>query len=311
MEFITVSLFNGVLYGLLLFMLSSGLTLIFGMMGVLNFAHASFYMIGAYLAYQISVFIGFWPGLIIAPILVGVLGALVERYGLRKVHVYGHMAELILTFGVFYIIGELVKLVWGKLPVDYAIPQELDFTLFNIFSSEFHAYKAFMMIVAIVMFVFLYLLIKKTTVGMVIQASLSNPVMVGELGHNVSRLFMGVFAAGSAMAALAGVISGNLYVTEPAMQDRLGLIIFVVVIVGGLGSITGALIASIGIGIIQIFAAALPYNLNDLLLWLGTGELDSGLFTIKLSQTSEMIPFLIMVIILIIRPKGIMGTRET
>lgn len=311
MEFILISIINGVLYGLLLFMLSSGLTLIFGMMGVLNFAHASFYMIGAYLAYQISVLIGFWPGLIISPILVGGLGALVERYGLRKVHVYGHMAELILTFGVFYIIGELVKLVWGKLPVDYTLPQELDFTLFHIFSSGFHAYKAFMMIIAIVMFIFLYLLIKKTTIGMVIQASLSNPIMVGELGHNVSRLFMGVFAAGSAMAALAGVISGNLYVTEPAMQDRLGLIIFVVVIVGGLGSITGALIASLVIGIIQVFAAGLPYSMNDLLTWIGVSNLGDGFLAIKLSQTAEMIPFLIMVAILIVRPKGLMGTRET
>ena len=280
----------------MLFMLSSGLTLIFGMMGVLNFAHASFYMIGAYFAYQLSMFVGFWPALVIAPILVGSLGALVERYGLRKVHVYGHMVELILTFGVFYIIGEIVKLVWGKLPVDYTIPQELDFIFFHIYSTGFHAYKAFMMIIAIVMFIFLYLLIKKTTIGMVIQASLSNPIMVGELGHNVSRLFMGVFAAGSAMAALAGVISGNLYVTEPAMQDRLGLIIFVVVIVGGLGSITGALIASIGIGIIQVFATGLPYNFNDFVTWLGLSDLENAIFNIKLSQLAEMIPFLIMVL---------------
>jgi len=117
------SVVNGILYGLLIFMLSSGLTLIFGMMGVLNFAHASFYMLGAYLAFVTSRFLGFWPGLIIAPLLVAALGGLLERYGLRKVHVFGHTAQLILTFGVSYIIGEVVKLIWGKIPVEYVIPR--------------------------------------------------------------------------------------------------------------------------------------------------------------------------------------------
>ncbi len=123
MEFVIISLVNGILYGLLLFMLSGGLTLIFGMMGVLNFAHASFYMLGAYIAYQISVFIGFWPALILSPIVVGFGGAMVERYGLRRVHKYGHMAELLFTFGLAYLIIELIQLVWGRLPVDYRIPE--------------------------------------------------------------------------------------------------------------------------------------------------------------------------------------------
>lgn len=310
MEYVIFSIVNGILYGLLIFMLSSGLTLIFGMMGVLNFAHASFYMIGAYLAFTISQFIGFWPALIIAPILVGGLGALLERYGLRKVHVYGHAAELILTFGIFYIIGEVVKVVWGKLPVDYLIPKELDFT-FQIFSFGFHAYKMFMMIIAIAMFTGLYLLIKKTTIGMVIQASVSNSIMVGELGHNVSLLFTGVFAVGCGLAALAGVISGNLYATEPAMQDRLGLIVFVVVIVGGLGSLGGAFIASLGIGIIQVLFAGFNYSLSDFLLYLGANVPNEGIWNMAISQTSEMIPFLLMVLILIFRPKGLMGVRET
>src|SRR5262252_4735771 len=107
-------------------MLSSGLTLIFSMMGVLNFAHASFYMLGAYFAYAISTKIGFWPALVVAPALVGGVGMLVERYGLRTVHRYGHVAELLFTFGLAYLIEELVHLVWGRLPVDYRIPPELD-----------------------------------------------------------------------------------------------------------------------------------------------------------------------------------------
>lgn len=311
MEFFISSLLNGILYGLLLFMLSSGLTLIFGMMGVLNFAHASFYMIGAYVAYQISAFIGFWPALIISLFLVGFLGAIVERFGLRWVHQHGHMAELLFTFGLAYIIYEVVQIIWGRLPVDYKIPQALDFTAFTVFTTSFHAYRAFMMLIAIIMFVGLYLLMEKTRIGMIVQAALSNPVMVGELGHNVPLIFTSVFAIGCAMAGLAGVISGNLFTTEPGMADRLGLIVFVVVIVGGLGSLTGALIASLLIGLITNFAVAIDYSLADFVSYFGISSSAKGILAIKVSQTAEILPFLLMVLVLIFRPKGLMGTRET
>ena len=311
MEFFISSLLNGILYGLLLFMLSSGLTLIFGMMGVLNFAHASFYMIGAYVAYQISAFIGFWPALIISLFLVGFLGAIVERFGLRWVHQHGHMAELLFTFGLAYIIYEVVQIIWGRLPVDYKIPQALDFTAFTVFTTSFHAYRAFMMLIAIIMFVGLYLLMAKTRIGMIVQAALSNPVMVGELGHNVPLIFTSVFAIGCAMAGLAGVISGNLFTTEPGMADRLGLIVFVVVIVGGLGSLTGALIASLLIGLITNFAVAIDYSLADFVSYFGISSSAKGILAIKVSQTAEILPFLLMVLVLIFRPKGLMGTRET
>ena len=118
MEFVVISLLNGITYGLLLFMLSSGLTLIFSMMGILNFAHASFYMLGAYFAYQISTLVGFWPGLLVAPLLVGAVGALVERYGLRRAHKFGHVAELLFTFGLAFVVEEVVHLIWGKVAVD-------------------------------------------------------------------------------------------------------------------------------------------------------------------------------------------------
>ena len=116
MDLFIINIIDGLIYGLLLFMLSSGLTLIFSMMGVLNLSHAAFYMLGAYLAYQISVFTGFWVGLIVAPILVTILGAAVERYGLRRVHQYGHVPELIFTFGLFFVIEELVQYIWGPWP---------------------------------------------------------------------------------------------------------------------------------------------------------------------------------------------------
>eukprot|EP01034_Spumella_vulgaris_P034573 gene34573-42648_t len=256
---------NGISYGLLLFMLSSGLTLIFSMMGVLNFAHASFYMLGAYIAYTISSVLGFWPALLLAPIAVGLLGALVERYGLRPLHKFGHIPELLFTFGLSFLIVELVQLIWGRAAVQYAIPKQLDGPLFTLFSTSFPAYRAFMMVVALAMLGGIWLVLTRTRVGLVIQAALTHPEAAEALGHNVPRIFMWVFGGGSALAGLAGVIGGNAFVTEPAMAATVGSIIFVVVVVGGMGSLAGAFVASLLIGVMQTTAVALDYSLGHLL----------------------------------------------
>src|SRR4051812_37445910 len=136
MEFFTVSLLNGISYGLLLFMLSSGLTLIFSMMGVLNFAHASFYMLGAYFAYTATQLVGFWPALLVAPLLVGVLGAAFEKSCLRRVHKFGHVPELLITFGLSFVVLEMVQLVWGTSSVDYRVPPVLSGPLFTLYGTQ-------------------------------------------------------------------------------------------------------------------------------------------------------------------------------
>src|SRR5262250_2115786 len=145
-ELMFFSVLNGLVFGLLLFMLSSGLTLIFGMMGVLNFAHAGFYMLGAYFGYSISRSLGFWPALVVAPLVVGLIGVVVERYGLRRVHRFGHVPELIFTFGVAVVIEELVQLIWGRPAKSFEIPKALDFSLFHLLQGSFPAYKAFMLV---------------------------------------------------------------------------------------------------------------------------------------------------------------------
>jgi branched-chain amino acid transport system permease protein len=314
MEFFLISMLNGVSYGLLLFMLSSGLTLIFSMMGVLNFAHASFYMIGAYFAYQVSSMIGFWPGLVIAPLLVGVVGMLVERYGLRTVHKYGHVAELLFTFGLAYLIEEGVHLVWGRSSVAYKIPPELDGTLFRVFSTDFPIYRGFMMLIALAMLLSIFLTLTRTRIGLIIQAALTHPETVEALGHNVPRVFMLVFGAGSALAGLAGVIGGNAFITEPGMAAAVGPIVFVIVVVGGMGSLTGAFIASLLIGILQTFSVALDYSFADLVakigISIGADAPLAVLWNLTISQTAPVLPYLLMVLMLIFRPKGIMGTRE-
>jgi len=343
MEFFTISMLNGLSYGLLLFMLSSGLTLIFSMMGVLNFAHASFYMLGAYIAYSISTLTGFWVGLIVAPLIVGLLGALFERVCLRRVHKFGHVPELLITFGLAYVILEVVQLIWGRTAVDFKPPELLRgpaFTLINssadglsmvfgaapeamckaadaavrVVCSPFPATRGFMMLVALLMLVALWLLLTRTRVGLVIQSALTHPDMVEALGHNVPRVFMMVFGAGCALAGLAGVIGGSTFVTEPAMAVTVGAVIFVVVVVGGMGSLAGAFLASILIGVIQTFAVALDYSLLGLLQGLGIqpGPTLSGntLLNLTVSQVAPILPFLFLVLILIFRPRGLLGTRE-
>ena len=315
MEFTVISLLNGMSYGLLLFMLSSGLTLIFSMMGVLNFAHASFYMMGAYLGFAISKSIGFWPAFVLAPLLVGLMGAAVERLGLRAVHKHGHVSELLFTFGLSYVVVELVQLIWGRAAVPYRIPPELDGPLFTLYALAFPIYRAFMMLVALFMLLAVWLLLTRTRIGLVIQAALTHPETVEALGHNVPRVFMLVFGGGCALAGLAGVIGGNAFVTEPAMAATVGSIIFVVVVVGGMGSLVGALFASILIGMIHTFAVALDWSLLGPLAKIGlqiSPELPFyRLLSLTLAEIAPILPYMLLILMLIFRPKGLLGTRES
>jgi branched-chain amino acid transport system permease protein len=270
MEIVLVSLLNGLVYGMLLFMLASGLTLIFSMMGVLNFAHASIYMIGAYLAFTVSQYVGFFPALIIAPLLCGLLGAAIEIWGLRRVHANGHIAELLFTFGLVFIIGRSVQMIWGMLPMPYRIPPFLDFPLFTFYGQYFPAYRGFMLL---------------------------------------------VLAGGCVLAGLAGVIGGNYQTTEPGMADSMGPIVFVVVVFGGLGSLMGCFVASILMGMIQSFAVVINVSLLDLIKPLGVTLSGDNLFTefmtVPVARIGALLPFALMILMLLFRPRGLMGTRDT
>jgi branched-chain amino acid transport system permease protein len=314
MELVTVSLLNGVVYGLLLFMLSSGLTLIFSMMGVLNFAHASVFMLGAYLSFQFGRWVGFWPALVIAPLACAAIGAAIERYGLRRVHAHGHVAEILFTFGLAYVIEEVITMIWGRNAVANNVPTVIDFALFTVYGSTFPAYKGLMMAISVAMFVFLYLALKKTRIGLVIQAALTHPRMVSALGHDVPGVFVLVFAIGSGLAGLAGVIGGFMLLTQPTLAQAIGPIVFVVVVVGGLGSLSGALIASMLIGILQTFAVAVDYSLQDLLRAFGVTVSRASPFHevlgVKLATAAPIVPYLLLVLMLIVRPRGLLGTRD-
>ena len=315
MEGALLVLLNGLVYGLLLFMLSSGLTLILGMMGVLNLAHASFYMLGAYLAYTISTLVGFWPALVLAPLAVGVIGAVVERWGLRTVHKHGHVAELLFTFGLAFIIGEVVPLIWGRMPVPYRVPPALDFPLFAIGATAYPAYRLFMMAVSVAMFVGLFAALARTRLGLVVRAALTHPDMVAMLGHDVPRVFTLVFGAGCALAGLAGVIAGNAFTTEPGMARSLGAIVFAVVVMGGLGSLWGAFVASLLIGMLQTVSIGLDMPLHTALAAIGIGVDPVGmlgdLWQLSINRAAPVVPYLLLVVIMAVHPRGLLGGRAS
>ena len=248
-----------------------------------------------------------------------------------------------MTFGLSYVVLELVQLIWGRTAVEFVPPELLrgsSFTLINhsvdgmrlvwgaapaewcsaadaairVACTPFPATRAFMMLIALLMLLSLWLLLTRTRIGLVIQAALTHPEMVESLGHNVPRVFMLVFGAGTGLAGLAGVIGGSTFVTEPAMAATVGSVIFVVVVVGGMGSLSGAFLASVLIGVIQTFAVAIDYSFlalaKDMGWALSAAAQDNTFAKLTVSQVAPILPYLFLVLILIFRPKGLLGTRE-
>ncbi len=315
MQVLLVSALNGLVYGMLLFMLASGLTLILSMMGVLNFAHASIYMLGAYFAFDVSKYVSFWAGLVLAPLACGLIGAAIEVWGLRRCHANGHIAELLFTFGLVFIIQRAVMMVWGTLTVPYEVPASLNFPLFHLYGQNFPAYRGFMLVVSAGMLLSIWLLLKKTRIGLIIQAALTHPAMVSALGHNVPRVFTIVFAGGCVLAGLAGVIGGNYFTTDSGMADAMGPIVFVVVVFGGLGSLAGCFVASIFMGLVQTFAVMVNGSISSLFtplgISLGWDNLLGEVLTTPLARIGPLLPYVLMILILFFRPRGLMGRRES
>ncbi len=276
---------NAVVYAMLLFLLASGLTLVFGMLGVLNVAHASFYMIGAYLTYALVQATGaFWLGLLLAPLAVGALGVATERFLLRKVHAFGHSHELLLTFGVAYIVEEVVKWIWGTESHPLNAPAWLDGVV-NLLGIAYPLYRLFICALALLVFVGLGIVLFRTRLGMIVRAAVDDSEMVNALGFNVRGVFMGVFGMGALLAGLAGVIAGPLLSVYPGMGTDILVDTFIVVVVGGLGSLKGALVASLLLGGLQAFG------------------------TLLLPGLAMIFSALLMAAVLIWRPAGLFGER--
>jgi branched-chain amino acid transport system permease protein len=281
-----VQALHGLVYGMLLFLVASGLTLIFGMMGVLNFAHGALYMMGAYFSWTVLQWTGqFWLCLLVAPLAVALLGMIIERFFLRRVHVYGHAHELLLTFGMAYIIEELVKIFWGNEPLRVILPDILSGSV-PLLGIEYPVYRLFILAVSVLVFILMFLVLFKTRAGIIVRAAVANMRMVNALGFNVPLVFLLLFGMGAWLAGLAGVIGGPYLITNPAMASTIIIDLFVVVVVGGLGSIQGALIASLLIGQLQSIGILI------------------------LPQFAIFFEFLLMALVLIFRPHGLMGESK-
>jgi branched-chain amino acid transport system permease protein len=286
MSEVPVFLLHGLAYAGLLFLVSAGLTLVFGMMNVLNFAHAAMYMLGAYFSFTLLRATGqFWLCLFVCPLLLFIIGALVERFLLRRVHAYGHLHELLLTFGLAYIITELVKLIWGNFPLAVNIGGFLGRTV-EFFGMIYPIYRIFIFVCAVIVGLTMAAILYKTRLGIILRAAVNDSEMVNALGFNVPLVFTGVFAFGAALSGLAGVIAGPLLTTYPGMAHEILIDAFVVIVVGGFGSLGGAVVASLLIGELQSFGVLLFPKLSLALV------------------------YMLMAAVLIIKPSGLFGEKQ-
>jgi branched-chain amino acid transport system permease protein len=313
-EYIVLSLINSLSFGLLLFLLSAGLVLVLSMLGFLNIAHTSFYMFGAYVAYTCTQYLGFWVALLLAPIAIGFIALLLEKCLLSRLSDKGVISEILVTFGIAYIVSDLVQLVWGRNALILSAPKILNTVAFTAFGMTFPAYKLFMMLAAATVLLGLYIALHKTRLGLMVQACLTQPDMLQALGHNVPHIFTGVFAGGAALAAFAGVVAAPAWVLDPAMATTIGSIVFVVVVVGGMGSLGGAFVAALLIACLQTFAVGLDFSCLSILRLMGfevgVADLNSSLYSLlslKLSQFSPILPYVLLVLILVFRPHGLLG----
>jgi branched-chain amino acid transport system permease protein len=277
---------HGIAYGMILFLVASGLTLIFGMMGILNIAHAAFFMLAAYFCYQVLAWTGsFWLALLLAPVAAAIVGIVVERFLLRRVHAFGHMGELILTVGVMLVIMDGVKAFWGTQNLPVRVPPSLE-GLVNLGGMEYPVYRLFIIGLSFLVLGLLILVLYKTRLGMVVRAAVSDAGMVNALGINVPVLFMFVFGAGTWLAGLAGVAIAPILTVFPGLADQIGMDAFIVVVVGGFGSLGGAFLVSMICGLLSSYGVQF------------------------LSQLAPVLMFLFMAVVLAIRPMGFFGERE-
>ncbi|MBR9869317.1 branched-chain amino acid ABC transporter permease [uncultured Amphritea sp.] len=277
-----VQLLNGVQYGLLLFLIASGLTLVFGVMGILNLAHGSMYMIGAYLAYYFTTLTdSFLLAFIISGTIALVIGIIIERCLIIHLYKRDHLDQVLLTVGLIFVFNATQSFVWGNDPLGVEVPEILSGSIKLTDIVEYPVYRLFISLLCLVVAATMYFTINKTRLGMMIRAGESDRAMVENLGVDISKLFTIVFAIGVFLASLAGIVSAPIVSLVPGMGEHVLISCFVVVVIGGLGSIKGAFVAALIVGIADTYASVL------------------------LPQISSMSIYLLMALILLVKPQGL------
>ena len=281
---LTINLFNGLVYGALLIVMCSGLALIYGLRRVVNFAHGSLYMLGAYLGYSIALHSNFWVALVAAPAVMAVLGVLLDRYGFRLLQDRDPLTVVLITFGLLLVIEDFVQTVWGKSNLSLSAPEALSGTV-DLFGTPVPAYRIAVIGVGALVAVGLSLWLRFSKVGLHVRAASTDPTTTAMQGVNTDALSAGVVGLGTALAGLAGVVAGPFLSLSPSMSSDVIIDSFVVVVVGGLGSLAGAFIAAMALGMIQSLGA------------------------VYLPDAAALLPFGLMVAVLIWQPAGFAGSR--
>jgi branched-chain amino acid transport system permease protein len=290
-----IQLLNGIQYGLLLFLVASGLTLIFGIMGVINLSHGSFYMVGAYLAWSLSQHLGsFWIALPAGIVLSVVLGMMLEWLFIRHLYRRDHLQQVLLTYGLILIFSELRSILWGDDVHSVAVPALLAGAIPLTEMLSYPVYRLWLSLVCLILAGLMYYLIQHTKLGMMIRAGASNRQMTQSLGINIDVLYRSVFALGVAMAAFAGMIAAPVSSVFPGMGNQVLIVCFVVVVIGGIGSVKGAMAAALLIGLVDTFGKVL--------------EVEIGGFRV-LPELAGMSVYVLMAIVLLWRPEGLFVRR--
>ncbi|MBI36498.1 MAG: branched-chain amino acid ABC transporter permease [Alphaproteobacteria bacterium] len=304
MSFVVEQLLNGFQLGVLLFLLAAGLTLVFGIMDLVNLAHGSIYMIGAFFAATMTLALdSFILGIIIALPMTLVLGMVLEFIALRTLYSRGHMDQVLATFGLILFLNELVRIIWGPAGLAIPLPLLLDGSISLPLGIVYPTYRMFIILIGIIVAIGLYYLVSKTRLGMLIRAGASNRTMVGALGINIRLLFTAVFGLGAMLAGLAGMLIAPINQAQIGMGEDILILAFVVIVIGGIGSIRGAFIAAIVAGVIDTMGRAF---LDVLLLAL----LPANAAEAAGPALSSMLIYFLMAVVLIFRPQGLFPARN-
>lgn len=281
---LTINLFNGLVYGSLLIIMSSGLALIYGLRRVVNFAHGGLYMLGAYIGYTVAMHSNFWVALVAAPAAMALFGVLLDRFGLRLLQDREPLSVMLVTFGLLLILEDLVVFIWGKANFSLFTPDLLNFTV-DLLGNQVPAYRIGVIVVGLSVALCLTLWLRFSRIGLFVRAASTDPVTTSMQGVNTDAISAGVVGLGSALAGLAGVVAAPFLSLSPHMSADVLIDSFVVVVIGGLGSLAGAFVAALLLGMMLAIGA------------------------VYMPQLSVLLPFIFMIAILIWKPSGLAGSR--
>lgn len=281
---LTIHIFNGLVYGALLVVMSSGLALIYGLRRVVNFAHGALYMLGAYIGYSVALYSNFWVALMAAPTAMAVVGVLLDRYGLRLLQDREPLNVMLVTFGLLLILEDLVAFIWGKANYSMFTPELLNFTV-SLGGEDVPAYRIGVIVIGATVAIGLTLWLRFSRIGLFVRAASTDPITTSMQGVNTDAVSAGVVGLGSALAGLAGVVAAPFLSLSPHMSSDVLIDSFVVVVIGGLGSLAGAFVAALLLGMMQALGA------------------------VYLPEVSVLLPFIFMIAVLIWKPSGLAGSR--